>query len=163
MACEALPGNDSIATHSCKEFTKQLTWQVDRVPKKPRYRPAVKFRKIDKDTLARLQTKGDGDENQNSELNEESDDDGNEEETSTTRQLAELPTPTSTPFDTDDAEGQITFKVDPIIDLKSRALIDMISPAPVVSEVATAEHTSTVPVPTWPELRMSVAEAFESW
>ena len=109
-----------------------------------------------------MQTKGDSDDNRNSELNEESDDDGNEEEISTTRQ-PELPTPMSTPFDADDTEGQTTFKVDPIIDLKSRALIDMISPAPVVSEGAMTEHTSTVPVPALPEHKISVAEAFESW
>ena len=62
---------------------KKLTMQVEPDSKKPHYRTAVKFRKINKDTLARLQTKGDNDENQRSaelhKLEEESEDDGEEE------------------------------------------------------------------------------------
>ena len=124
----------------------------------PHYRPAVKFRKIDKDTLARLQTKGDNDENQSSELNEEeSEDEGSEEETVT---RPELPNPMGTQFAAEESAGsRITFQVDPIIDLKSHALIDMISPFDT-------ERTSAAPtasIPAEPKDQISVAEAFASW
>ena len=107
--------------------------------KKPDYRPAVKFRKINKDTLERLQTKSDNDDNQSSELNEEEDEDdagshGELEEDSETR--PEIRNPTSTPFaDSEESTGcRIPFKVDPTIDLKSHSVIDMIALAPFDSE-----------------------------
>ena len=70
--------------------------------KKPDYLPAVKFRKINKDTLEILQTKSDNDDNQSSELNKEEDEDdarSHGEEDSETR--PELRNPTSTPFAVD--------------------------------------------------------------
>ena len=127
--------------------------------KEPHYRPAVKFRKINKDTLTRLQTKGDNDENQSSELNEEeSEDDGNEEET-----RSELPNLTGNPFakDSESAGCRTPFKVDPTIDLKSHALIDMISPFDSDSERTSA--APTLSIPTEPKDEISVEEAFESW
>ena len=119
---------------------------------KPSYRPAVKFRKLDKDTLTRLQVKNDSDESPNAELDDEETEGGDEEETIT-----------GTPFGADASAGCRTpFKVDPCMDLKSRALVDMISPAPDLERSAQPAQPPT-PIPVETKDQMSVAEAFDSW
>lgn len=123
--------------------------------KKPHYRPTVKFRKLDKDILTKLQTKSDDDESHNAELDDEesgSEDAGGEEETLTSTQFtAEASAACQTPF-----------KVDPCIDLKSHALMDMISLIPD-SERSAGHPSQAEAIPTMGERNMSVAEAFDSW
>ncbi len=87
---------------------------------------------------------------ENSELDEESEDDGGEEET--------LP---DTPFSAEASAGCRTpFKVDPCIDLKSHALLDMISTGPDLEEAAAQPSVS---ISVKPNDQISVAEAFDSW
>ena len=78
------------------------------------YRPAVKFRKIDKETLARLQTKSDEEERIEKELDIEEDTDNDSDSAqSDDKESDSLP--------------KITFAVNPHINLKARALLDLIS------------------------------------
>jgi hypothetical protein len=57
--------------------------QVSATVKKPSYHPVVKFHKLDKDTLTRLQVKNDSDESLNAELDNEKTEGGDEGETIT--------------------------------------------------------------------------------
>ncbi|KAF8154878.1 ribonuclease H-like domain-containing protein [Crassisporium funariophilum] len=123
------------------------------------YRPAVKFRKISKETLARLQTLGDN-ESENMEL-EDSDEDENADEdqtegTSTTPRLA---TGQSTP-----TESRIAFKIDPNININSKTLLDMISETDTVSAAtAKAAGAPATSKAANPEKKISVSEAFDNW
>jgi hypothetical protein len=111
----------------------------------------VKFRQIDKATLARLQTRDEADENPNAELEEEESDDEESEE----------PITTMSQHNNGNHGGRTAFLVDPNMDLNSTALLDMISPDPIVSEQITATQQDSTPVNEL-ERRISVAEAFES-
>jgi len=119
------------------------------VSAEPRYRPAVKFRQIDKATLARLQTRDEADENPNAELEEDDDDTEEREETIT-----------MTPSQRNNDGHRTTFIVDPNIDLNAPALLDMISPDPIVTEKITATEQKRVSETL--ERKISVAEVFES-
>jgi len=67
-----------------------------------------------------------------------------------------------TPFGADTSAGRRTpFKVNPCMDLNSRALVDMISPILDLESGQPAQHDAPIPVET--KDQMSVTEAFDSW
>ncbi len=113
----------------------------------------MKFRQIDKATLARLQTRDEADKIPNVELEEEESDDDSGEGQGTI-------TTTMTQRNNEYHHGErTTFIVDPNMDLNSPALLDMISPDPIVTEKITATEQKSV---NELERKISVAEAFES-
>ena len=120
------------------------------------YRPAVKFQKINKEMLARLQTLQPGEEqNLNREI-DESDDEDNEsdrvlEENSVPGQRA---TPTAC---------RTAFEIDPNINIESKTLLDMISETEVSSGIATPAGAQGKSKQTNAEKKFSVAKAFDNW
>jgi hypothetical protein len=89
---------------------------------KEHHRPAVKFRKIDKAVLERLQT-GDSDTTLvHAEVVEFQDNDSDVEESSTEPEHSSVGK-----ADRDEMDGEkLAFAIDPQIDINSRALLDMI-------------------------------------
>jgi hypothetical protein len=121
--------------------------------KKPHYHPAVKFRKLNKDTLTRLQFKSDSDESPNADLDdEESEGGGDSEEETLTGTLFGANT---------SAERRTPFKVDPCMDLNSHALVDMISP--VLELERSGQPAQHAPIPVETKDQMSVAEVGKGW
>src|SRR6266446_5979541 len=117
-----------------------------------RYRPAVKFQKINKETLMRLQTLGDG-ESKNPELEESNDKDDMD------KGQNENTTRPSTP-----TVYQVPFEIDSSINIISKALLNMISETEVTQSLGT-EKGAVAPGPSKPanlEKKVSVAEAFEN-
>jgi hypothetical protein len=116
--------------HRIEKSNKSFPQNQENAPKKERYRPVVKFRKIDKATLNRLQY-------------------GHEEDGVEDAPLADAD---SEDGDGQDAEGsdgeggdggmasvlepprEACFEIDDNVDINSRALIDMISEEPLVSD-----------------------------
>lgn len=155
MVWETQPGK-SIAVRVWRnsDWTETHPQNNKSQPAKPHYRPAVKFRQINKATLARLQNKHEGDESHNSELEDEDEDEENDEGIRREEN-------TGTPHDNWNEDGcQTTFAVDPNIDLNATALLDMISPEPTVSEKTMPTERPSKPANL--ERKISVAEAFES-
>jgi len=118
-------------------------------PKVPRYRPAVKFRKISKDTLEKLQKAEDTnseDANIEDEITDPSDD-GN---------------PNSANMSPSTPEPSTEFLIDPDIDINSEALLDMISEEDVVSDKPlNTRTTASAPAPA--PRPLTVDEAFALW
>ena len=57
----------------------------------------------------------------------------------------------------------VPFKVNPLINLKSKALLDMISLNPVVTELTAPMHHASAATKTPEAQTMSVDEAFSRW
>jgi len=122
-------------------------------PKVPRYRPAVKFRKISKDTLEKLQNVEDtNSKDANSEDDIDDADDGNPNS-------ADVPQASSTP------KSSLGFRIDSDIDINSAALLDMISEEEVVSDKALHTQPTTFGLPVAPTAARSltVEEVFAMW
>jgi hypothetical protein len=122
-------------------------------PKVPRYRPAVKFRKINKDTLEKLRNVDSLDDPNGQSANEEDEttdpsDDGNPNSVD-----AATTTPDSPP------KPGAEFLIDSDIDIKSAALLDMISEDEVVSE----RPSNTQPTSTASSRPLTVDEALAMW
>jgi hypothetical protein len=117
-------------------------------PKVPRYRPAVKFRKISKDTLEKLQNSGDTIEIDASDV-EEIDDDGNPD-------VADLPDSSSDLPSTE-------FLIDPDININSLALLDMISEKDIFTKPTTNTVEAGEPTASSQARSMTVDEAFAMW
>jgi len=117
-------------------------------PKVPRYRPAVKFRKISKDTIEKLRTIESDDsngENANDEDETDPSDDGNPNSVDTTNST---PTPSA------------EFLIDSDIDINSTALLDMISEEEVVGVTPEKPLNTQATAPSRP---MTVDEALAMW
>jgi hypothetical protein len=126
--------------------------------KKERYRPAVKFRKIDKALLEKLQTGARASESNldknilvQEEAAEIQDDDSDDEE------LAEENLQGGVGRDGGTDGLKLAFAVDSQIDLNSRALLDMIS------EEAVIINQSLAPAREKTAGEMSIDEAFDNW
>jgi hypothetical protein len=134
--------------------------------KKERYRPAVKFRKIDKALLERLQTGGPEStvtgnlDNAQEEAAEIQDDDSDDEELIAEENLqGGQPQSDSTVGGDGGAGGlKLAFAVDSQIDLNSRALLDMIS-----EEAVVVTNQSLAPAGEITTGEMSIDEAFDNW
>jgi len=97
-----------------------IIWKVTASPIKEHYRPAVKFRKIDKAVLERLQTGASDTTLAQAEVVEFQDNDSDVDEPSTE--------PEGNSADRDEVGGEkLAFVIDPQIDINSRTLLDMIS------------------------------------
>ncbi len=131
-----------------------MIWKVTASPIKEHYRPAVKFRKIDKAVLERLQTGASDTTLAQAEVVEFQDDDSDVDEPSTE--------PEGNSADRDEVGGEkLAFAIDPQIDINSRALLDMISeeamvqvdqPLPSAHEEAVAGNR-----------KVTIDEAFDNW
>ena len=122
-------------------------------PNQERYRPVVKFRKIDEAVLERLQTGAPGlDETRPVAMQIQGDD--SDDEDLGTEQEAQ----TQGNHENEHERGQkLAFAIDPQIDIHSRALLDMISVEDVDQLLPAREKTV-------PEgHNMSVNEAFDNW
>ena len=158
---------DSLVKVGIKVDELYLQKKMDTV--KEEYRPAVKFRKISKATLERLQVKSDADDSENSELQDNEDEDIGEgggaenggEVEGNNDDLAPLPddvpAPTTSRLKKAAYAPRTYFKIDECIDIKSPALLDMISVDPVVSEKPAGTNTSKR---TTMEEKISVADAY---
>ena len=123
-------------------------------PNKERYRPVVKFRKIDEAVLERLQTGApELDETRPAAMQIQGDD--SDDEDLGTEQEAQ----TQGNHENEHESGQkLAFAIDPQIDIHSRALLDMISVEDVVDQPLPAREKRV------PEgHNMSVDEAFDNW
>ncbi len=114
------------------------------------YQPAVKFWKISKDTLKRLQICT-NDKNGNPELEESED-----EELENIEEENNMPE-----FTAPKAAIWVPFKIDTNININLKALLDMIATETEVIEKH--DEASQSEPATNPEKRVSVAEAFENW
>ena len=128
--------------------------------KKERYRPAVKFRKIDKALLEKLQTGASGlDKNapMQEEATEIQDDDSDDEEP-TAEEILQGGQPQRD--GRADANGpKLAFTVDSQIDINSRVLLDMISE----EDVIVGQTPLSACVKTAASVEMSIDEAFDGW
>jgi len=128
----------------------------------PRYRPAVKFRVIDKDMLERLQTRSEQEqrelvgEMQTLQVAEDASDD--EGDSDNDNDMEEQPTTSSAPV-----VILTAFKVNSHVDLKSAALRDMISEEPLVKERVMGPVMIEAPPRTSLHVSLSVDDAFAQW
>ena len=121
------------------------------VPNKERYRPVVRFRKIDEAVLERLQTGApDLDETRPAAIQIQVDD--SDDEDLGTEQEAQI----QGNHENEHERGQkLAFAIDPQIDIHSRALLDMTS----VEDQPLPGREKTVPE----GHNMSIDEAFDNW
>ncbi|KAF8153915.1 ribonuclease H-like domain-containing protein [Crassisporium funariophilum] len=135
--------------------------------KKERFRPAVKFRKIDKALLERLQTgapKSDTTTSAQAEPHETEDNDSHDE-ASKPKEVSteEQPEASSTAEEEGSVESgkqKLAFVIDPQIDINSRALLDMISEEAVVMDKPLLSASLKVAAN---GAGMTVDEAFDNW
>lgn len=119
--------------------------------KVPRYQPAVKFRKINKDTLEKLR---------NINLDDPSGEQMNNEDE--TADPSDNGNPNSADTVTNDAppKPNTEFLIDSDVDINSVALLDMISEEEAVQIL---EPMNTQPLETAPSWPLTVDEALEMW
>ena len=123
-------------------------------PIKEHYRPAVKFRKIDKAVLERLQTGASDTTLAQAEVVEFQDDDSDVDEPSTE--------PEGNSADRGEVGGEkLAFVIDPQIDINSRALLDMISEEAMVQvdQPLLSAHEEAVVG----NCKVTIDEAFDNW
>ncbi|KAF8817236.1 hypothetical protein BYT27DRAFT_7217782 [Phlegmacium glaucopus] len=161
------PTRGNQATRTIVDMLKVGQWygkhdETTAPNKKVRYRPAVKFRKIDKALLERLQT-GTSNMDKTVLAQEEAmgiqDDDSDDEEPSAEESLHEGQPQNNSTVGGDGRAGELklAFAIDPQIDINSRALLDMISEEAVVADQPAHVKTATNLSET------SIDEACDDW
>ena len=120
-------------------------------PKVPHYRPAVKFRKINKDTLEKLQ---------NINLDDLIGEQMNNEDETTDPSDNGNPNSADTVINDAPPKPNIEFLIDSDVNTNSVALLDMISEEEAVQIL---EPMNTQPLETAPSQPLTVDEALEMW